>query len=99
MSIKEKVKAFDSKVMNSKWTPRVLAGVGAVSAFVGNSVSAFADGETTTVATDTSTIASTLSNSAMEAVTNGYTAAVPVMAFALGVGIVIRKIMGAARHC
>lgn len=97
MNIKEKMKAFDNKVINSKWAPRILGAVGTVSTFA--TMAASADGEVVAANTDTSALASTLSSSAMEAVTNGYTYAIPVITFALGISIVIRKIMGAARHC
>lgn len=99
-NIKDTMKAIDNKVVSSKWTPRVLAGVGAVSAFAGNAFSTFADEPANAIVVpDTSGLANTLGESAMTAVTNGYTAAIPVMCFALGIGIIIRKIMGAARHC
>lgn len=98
MNIKEKVKALDTKIVNSKWAPRALGAVGTISTFATMAASAD-DVSTAVVVPDTSGLASTLGESAMTAVTNGYTAAIPVMCFALGIGIIIRKIMGAARHC
>lgn len=97
MKINETLKALDNKVMSSKWTPRILAGVTAVSTAATSVIAASADDAVLTVP-DTTAVATQLGNSAMQAVQSGYTAAIPVMTFGLMIGVIIRKIMGAARH-
>ena len=89
----EKVK---SKIMSSKWTPRVMGAVTALSVAGAGVVASAEDAAPATI--DYSELATTLQNSAMTGITNGYKFAIPVMAVSLTVGLIVRKIMGAARR-
>lgn len=98
MKFTEKLKAIDNKIVNSKWTPRVIAGATVVSTAMANGISAFAD-DPAASSSAASTLGTSLASAAMEAVQSGYTAAIPVLGFGLTVSIIVRKIMGAARRC
>lgn len=101
MKFTEKLKAIDNKIVNSEWTPRVIAGATVVSTAMANGISVFADdvGGSGQASDAASTLGASLASSAMEAVQSGYTSAIPVLGFGLTVSIIVRKIMGAARRC
>ena len=96
---KEFGEKVEAKVLSSKWTPRVLGAVTTIGAF-GGVIASADDPATTNVTTiDSSEVVQQLQTAAINGITNGYKGAVPVMAVALGIGLIVRKIMGAARHC